>query len=119
MLDTEHSNLLSQKNGCGEELDPAAEGITRRQLLKQSGKVAVAAAITSVFSSFNIHVKAAAVKKLSFWQFYAPAGQVGSQTKWWEDMAKAWNASHDVKVELQFVPNAEYMNGSKLQTAFA
>ena len=34
-------------------------------------------------------------------------------------MANSWNASHDVKVELQYVPNGEYMNGSKLQTAFA
>ncbi|MBV9491120.1 MAG: sugar ABC transporter substrate-binding protein [Verrucomicrobia bacterium] len=119
MQENEHSH--PQNSHSEEQLNntSTAEGITRRQLLKRGGKAAVVAAVSSVFSPFNIHVKAAAVKKLSFWQFYAPAGQVGSQTKWWEDMAKAWNTSHDVKVELQFVPNAEYMNGSKLQTAFA
>jgi len=32
---------------------------------------------------------------------------------------KAWNATHDVKVDLQFVPVQDYIHGSKLQTAFA
>jgi multiple sugar transport system substrate-binding protein len=32
---------------------------------------------------------------------------------------KAWNATHDVKVELQFVPIQDYIRGSKLPTAFA
>ena len=30
-----------------------------------------------------------------------------------------WNDSHDVKVELVYVPNNEYMDGTKLPTAFA
>ena len=37
-------------------------------------KVAVAAAVTSLFSPFNIYVKAAAPKSISFWQFYGPGG---------------------------------------------
>jgi multiple sugar transport system substrate-binding protein len=118
MPDTERLNSLSQEDGRAKG-SSVAEGITRRDLLKRSGKVAVVAALSSAFSPFNIHVKAAALKKLSFWQFYAPGGPFGSETKWWEDMAKAWNASHDVKVGLQFVPFSEYLNGSKLQTAFA
>ncbi|MBV8814084.1 MAG: sugar ABC transporter substrate-binding protein, partial [Verrucomicrobia bacterium] len=72
-----------------------------------------------MFSPFNIHVKAAAVKSLSFWQFYSPGGGVATQDKWFQDMVKSWNSSHDVKVELLYVPNQDYMNGSKLQTAFA
>jgi multiple sugar transport system substrate-binding protein len=115
---TEHSDPQAHDDD-GAENNSAAGGITRRELLKRSGKVAVVAAVSSVFSPFNIHVKAAAVKKLSFWQFYAPAGQASSISKWWEDMANSWNALHDVKVELQYVPNGEYVNGSKLQTAFA
>ena len=41
------------------------------------------------------------------------------ESKWFEDCVKGWNATHDVKVELQFVPVQDYIHGSKLQTAFA
>ncbi len=102
-----------------EDNSPALSGITRRELITRSGKIVVAAAVSSAFSPFTINVKAAPVKTLSFWQFYAPGGQSSTQSKWFEDCVKAWNATHDVKVELQYVPNVEYMNGSKLQTAFA
>src|SRR6516165_7347415 len=95
-------------------------GISRRELLKRGGKVAAAAAVSSVFSPFVFTGKAAATQTLSFWQFYAPARQVGTnQSKWFEDCVKAWNTTHDVKVELQFVPPQDYIGGSKLQTAFA
>ena len=94
-------------------------GISRRELLKRGGKVAAAAAVSSAFSPFVFTGKAAATKTLSFWQFYAPARQVGTQSKWFEDCVKGWNATHDAKVELQFVPVQDYIHGSKLQTAFA
>ena len=97
----------------------AAEGITRRELLKTGGKVAAAAAVSSVFSPFFIQSARAATKTLSFWQFYAPNGISNLQSKWFVDCVAAWNATHDVKVELQYVPNNDYMNGTKLQTAFA
>ena len=97
----------------------AAEGITRRELLKTGGKVAAAAAVSSVFSPFFIQSARAATKTLSFWQFYAPNGICNLQSKWFVDCVAAWNATHDVKVELQYVPNNDYMNGTKLQTAFA
>ena len=93
--------------------------LSRRELLKRGGKGAAAAAVSSVFLPFAFTAKAAAPKTLSFWQFYAPAKQVGTQSKWFEDCVKGWNAAHDVKVELQFVPVQDYIGGSKLQTAFA
>ena len=79
-------------------------GISRRELLKRGGNVAAAAAVSSVFSPFVFTGKAAATKTLSFWQFYAPARQLDIQSKWFEDCVKGWNATHDVKVELLFVP---------------
>ena len=97
----------------------ASAGITRRELLKTGGKVAAAAAMSSVFSPFFIQSARAATKTLSFWQFYAPNGISNLQSKWFVDCVAAWNATHDVKVELQYVPNNDYMNGTKLQTAFA
>ena len=70
-----------------------------------------------MFSPFVITGRAAATKTLSFWQFYAPSSS--NESKWFEDCVKGWNATHDVKVELQYVPFQEYFGGSKLQTAFA
>jgi len=99
--------------------NPSLSGLTRRELLIGGGKVAVVAAVSSLFSPFNIYVKAAAPKSLSFWQFYSPGGGSKMQDQWFQDMVKSWNSSHDIKVELLYVPNQEYMNGSKLQTAFA
>src|SRR4029077_5717142 len=96
-----------------------ATGISRRELLKRGGKVAAAAAVSSVFSLFVFPAKARATKTLSFWQFYAPARQLSIQSKWFEDCVKGWNAAHDVKVELEYVPAPDYIGGSKLQTAFA
>src|SRR6516165_10865512 len=85
--------------------DPqSVAGISRRELLKRGGKVAAAAAVSSVFLPFVFTGKAAATKTLSFWQFFAPVKQPGTDRKWFEDCVKSWNATHDVKVELQFVP---------------
>jgi multiple sugar transport system substrate-binding protein len=104
------------ENMTSGDAQPVA-GISRRELLKRGGKVAAAAAVSSVFSPFVFTGKAAATKKLSFWQFYAPRSS--NESKWFEDCVKGWNATHDVKVELQLVPAQEYIGGSKLQTAFA
>jgi multiple sugar transport system substrate-binding protein len=93
-------------------------GISRRELFRRGGKLAVATAVTSTFFPFAIHVRAAKAKTLSFWQFYAPTPN-SAQSKWFEDAVKAWNDQNETKVQLQYVPNQEYMNGSKLQTAFA
>jgi multiple sugar transport system substrate-binding protein len=113
MIENRFENMSSDNS------QPAA-GISRRELVKMGGKVAAAAAVSSVFSPFVITGKAAAPTTLSFWQFYAPARQVGTnQSKWFEDCVKGWNATHDVKVELEFVPVQDYIGGSKLQTAFA
>ncbi|MBV9672465.1 MAG: sugar ABC transporter substrate-binding protein [Verrucomicrobia bacterium] len=99
--------------------DSAQQGISRRELIKRTGKIAVATAVSSVFSPFSINVRAATTKTLSFWQFYGPGGGNALQSKWFEDAVNGWNAQSETKVQLQFVPNQEYMNGSKLQTAFA
>src|SRR5580692_1694084 len=107
------------ENRSSDQSSDAAEGMTRRELLKKGSKVAAVAAVSSVFSPFFIHSARAATKTLSFWQFYAPNGISNLQSKWFVDCVAAWNATHDVKVELQYVPNNDYMNGTKLQTAFA
>jgi multiple sugar transport system substrate-binding protein len=87
-------------------------GPNRRELLAAG---VAAAAITG----FPYVSRGFAAQTLKFWQFYAPGGGVPSQDKWYEDVVKAWNDSHEVKVELVYVPNSAYMDGTKLPTAFA
>ncbi len=102
-----------------DQLSEPAEGITRREVIKKGGKIAAAAAVSSIFAPFVFTAKAAAAKTLTFWQFYAPGGGSAVQAKWFEDMVKSWNDTHEVKVELVYVPNNAYVDGTKLPTAFA
>lgn len=90
-------------------------GLTRRTLVGHAtlGGVAALTGFPAIIG------RAQAATALNFWQFYAPGGNVPSQSAWFEDMVKAWNDSHDAKVALTYVPNSEYMNGAKLPTAFA
>ena len=87
-------------------------GVSRREVLAAG---AAAAAITG----FPYVSRGYAAQTLKFWQFYGPGGGVVSQDKWYADVVKGWNDSHDVKVELVYVPNNAYMDGTKLPTAFA
>jgi multiple sugar transport system substrate-binding protein len=84
-------------------------------VLKTGGALGGALAMPYAFS----RRASAQAKTLSFWQFYAPGGTVATQGQWFEDTVNAWNDQNETKVELSYTPVAEYLNGSKLQTAFA
>ncbi len=58
-------------------------------------------------------------KELTFWNFYGPSPKPSPQSEWFVNLAAAWNKNNDVKVKLRYVPNADYVNGNTLQTAFA
>ena len=98
----------------------AGRRVTRRQFLARGAAFTFAAAVTgpglTVLSGCG---GGSASEALRFWQFYAPGGDVAAQSKWFEDMVKAWNEENETKVELQYVPSAEYISGTKLQTAFS
>ncbi len=87
-------------------------GLTRRSVL-------ATAAAAAAISGFPYVSRGFAAQTLKFWQFYAPGGGVATQDKWYQDVVKGWNDGHDVKVELVYVPNNAYMDGTKLPTAFA
>ena len=83
---------------------------TRRRVVAAAGAATLAAPFVA---------RGAEARPLVFWQFYAPGGQVPSQAAWFEKVVADWNGANDVKIKLQYVPNDQYMNGSKLQTSFA
>ena len=49
----------------------------------------------------------------------AGRGEWKTQDDWFEEMVASWNAQNERQVELVFVPNTDYMDGTKLPTAFA
>jgi multiple sugar transport system substrate-binding protein len=105
--------MLENETGHGQAAARAGHGVTRRSAVK-----AIAATATLV-TGFPYISRGYAAQTLKFWQFYGPGGGVATQSKWFEDTVKGWNDSHDVKIELVYVPNNAYMDGTKLPTAFA
>lgn len=99
------------------------ERVTRRQFLAKGATFSLAAAVTgsglTILSGCGGGEGGSASKPLTFWQFYGPGGQVKAQSQWFVDTVDAWNKEHKTKVKLQYIPNQQYVNGSKLQTAFS
>jgi multiple sugar transport system substrate-binding protein len=87
---------------------------TRRDVIKGSAAAGAAAISMPYFFS-----RTAAQSPLTFWQFYAPGGEVAPQSTWFEEMVQSWNDQNEVQVQLEYVPSQEYISGSKLSTAFA
>lgn len=89
-------------------------GWSRRSILK-GGTALAAAGLTmpmmgKAFAQDNT---------LSFWQFYAPDGDVKTQVDWFVKMVADWNATQAEQVALEYVVGSEYIGGTKLQTSFA
>jgi multiple sugar transport system substrate-binding protein len=97
------------------------QSFNRRRLLTGGASLAAAGTFGGIAMPFvNSGVaRAADAEPLHFWQFYAPGGDVKTQVDWFTKMADDWNAQSEVKVQLDYVPNNDYMNGTKLSTAFA
>ncbi|GAA3366376.1 ABC transporter substrate-binding protein [Saccharopolyspora gregorii] len=58
-------------------------------------------------------------REISLWNFYGPGGQNKSQSDWISRLAAEWNATHEVRVRLRYVPNKDYKAGPTLQTSFS
>ncbi|HEX6444407.1 MAG TPA: sugar ABC transporter substrate-binding protein [Streptosporangiales bacterium] len=96
--------------------------LTRRGFLTRTAGAGVALGLGPTLLSACGGSSSSSSAPLTFWNFYGPAKVAGagvpaSQSKWFDDMVAAWNKSHKPKVKLQYI--ADYINGSKLQTAFA
>src|SRR5580698_3122542 len=104
--------MINEDNGSSETRSVVRRGPSRRSVL-------AAGAAAAAISGFPYVSRGLAAQTLKFWQFYGPGGGVAAQDKWFQDVVKSWNDGHDVKVELVYVPNNAYMDGTKLPTAFA
>jgi len=99
-----------------------SRSISRRSLLHTSA--GVAAGTMGLFGPSALPLigsRSASAQNdtLKFWQFYAPGGAVASQNDWFEDCVNGWNEQNEKQIELVYVPNGDYMDGTRLPTAFA
>lgn len=95
---------------------------SRRRLLTGAAGAAAACAAPALLTGCGSG-GAGSSRELTFWNFYGPQHgpdpAANRQSAWFVKTVAAWNATHDVKVRLQFIPQPLYLNGSKLPTAFA
>lgn len=89
--------------------------ISRRRTLQLAGASAGALALPTLFFRRG----SAQAAKLQFWNFYGPSSTPSTQSDWFEATVKGWNDQNETQVELVYVPGADYIGGTKLQTAFA
>ncbi|MGH2614040.1 MAG: ABC transporter substrate-binding protein [Thermomicrobiales bacterium] len=96
-------------------------GLSRRSLLKAGAGATSGLGLFGPCALPLISPRATAAQgdALTFWQFYAPGGTVATQATWFEECVAGWNAENERQVELVYVPNSDYMDGTKLPTAFA
>jgi multiple sugar transport system substrate-binding protein len=90
-------------------------GWSRRSILKGGTALAAAgfAGLPMMGNAFGQD------NTLSFWQFYAPDGDVKPQVEWFVKMVADWNATQTDQVALEYVVGSEYIGGTKLATSFA
>ncbi len=103
---------------------PLADRPTKRRSLLKAGVGAAAAGGMGLFGPSALPLigrrsASAQGDTLKFWQFYAPDGTVGTQSAWFEECVNGWNQENEKKIELVYVPNSDYMDGTRLPTAFA
>jgi multiple sugar transport system substrate-binding protein len=117
-------NATPSGDGALNALSAAASSVSRRSVLKfGAGALALGAssALLSACSTNNNKpiTGAGSAKEIEFWNFYGPAPKANPQSQWFVDIVDDWNSSHDVKVKLRYIANADYVSGNVLQSAFA
>jgi multiple sugar transport system substrate-binding protein len=95
-------------------------GLTRRNLLSRGAALAAAATVTpSLLTACGSSSPGTSAQSgpLTFWNFYGPnPGPLTALSKWFVDLVAAWNKENKTKINLQYVPQQNYIQ--KRDTAF-
>ncbi|MCX5514795.1 sugar ABC transporter substrate-binding protein [Kaistia algarum] len=91
------------------------QGWSRRSILKVGAGLG-AAGLTGLSLGSSAF---AADAGLNFMQFIGPNGPSKTQSDWIQKLVDAWNGANDAKITLDYVPDSEYIGGTKLATSFA
>ena len=92
--------------------------ISRRQSFKLGAGALGAAAGAAALSSCGSGSSGGDGDAISLWNFFGPDPEGTEVSAWFETLAADWNESHDVQLNLRYIPNQTYMDGTTLQTAF-
>ncbi|NYI04735.1 ABC transporter substrate-binding protein [Allostreptomyces psammosilenae] len=94
---------------------------TRRTLLRAGASAAGAAALGPALSACSPANGTPA--GLDFWQWYAPQSgggyAVSRQNDWFTTLLRDWTAQGGARLDLTYIPVAQYAEGTQLQAAFS
>jgi multiple sugar transport system substrate-binding protein len=96
--------------------------VSRRAFLRRSGGTLALAGAFGAASPLLAACgsgKSGSAKELTFWNFYGPNPVPDPPSKWFTDLVDTWNKQNEVKIKLRFLPVADYIAGTQLQTAFS
>ena len=91
---------------------------TRRQALQFGAGALGATAAAGSLAACGSGSGGGGGSSMSLWNFYGPDPAGSTSSDWIEGLAEDWNADHDVQLDLRYMPNKQYMDGTTLQTAF-
>jgi multiple sugar transport system substrate-binding protein len=98
-------------------------GPSRRRFLTGAAAAVSALAAPALLTGCGSGSSGGSGRELTFWNFYGPQHgpdpAANRQADWFVKTVNDWNATHAVKVRLQYIPQPLYLNGAKLPTAFA
>ncbi|NUR05868.1 MAG: extracellular solute-binding protein [Nocardioidaceae bacterium] len=96
--------------------------MSRRSFLRSSAGVGALALMgggaSTMLAGCGGDSSGSSAKEITFWNFYGPAPDKNPQSQWFVSLVDQWNKNNDVKVKLRYLPVAEYLAGTALQTAF-
>lgn len=107
---------------------PARAQVSRRSFLANTARLGLGALVASSAGSLLAACGGGGGSDsgdtLDFWQWYAPqeggSYSVKAQNDWFTKLANDWNAQQGKpKVKLTYIPIAQYIEGTQLQSAFA
>lgn len=101
---------------------PPSRGVTRRGFVQSSAGLAVASlfagSAATLLGGCGSSASGGSSKELVFWNFNGPAPDNNPQSQWFVKLVEEWNKNNEVKVKLHYLPVADYLAGTALQTAF-
>ena len=113
--------MLQHDNDVARPTRPPGRATSRRRFLTGAAGAATAAVTPALLTGCGSGGGNGSA--LTFWNQYAPQTTedpaVQRQSQWFVDLVAEWNATHDRRIELVFVPGTTYTDGFKLPSAFA
>jgi multiple sugar transport system substrate-binding protein len=105
---------------------PPGGRLSRRSFLTNTARLGLGALVAgstgSLLSACGSQGSSGTENTIDFWQWYAPqeggSYSVKTQNDWFNKLVNDWNARGGKKIKLTYIPIAQYIEGTQLQSAF-